>query len=131
LCIGCWTTGVAALRVPLCDLVSNWAYMAIAALAWNIKAWFAMMMHRRTDRHDYIRMEFRRFFHAVILIPAMILRRARGASPSAWSATPQPSTGSSAPGPPSNASASADHTPARVTNPPPHTLGGNPARVNT
>jgi len=39
--------GVNALRVPLYDLVSNWAYMVIAALAWNIKSWFAMMMHRK------------------------------------------------------------------------------------
>lgn len=70
--------GVNALRVPLYDLVSNWAYMVIAALAWNIKSWFAMMMHRKSDRHDYIRMEFRRFLHTVILIPAMITRRARG-----------------------------------------------------
>ena len=33
--------GVNALRVPLYDLLSNWAYMVIAALAWNIKSWFA------------------------------------------------------------------------------------------
>jgi hypothetical protein len=51
--------------------------MLIAALACNLKSWFALMMHYKTDRHAYIRMEFRRFFHAVILIPAMILRRAR------------------------------------------------------
>jgi Transposase DDE domain group 1 len=76
--IGQLKSGINALRVPLYDLVSNWAYMLIAALAWNIKAWFAMMMHRHRDRHDYIRMEFRRFFHGVILIPAMIARRARG-----------------------------------------------------
>lgn len=63
--------------MPLYDLVSNWAYMVIAALAWNMKSWFAMMMHRKTDRADYIRMEFRRFLHNVILIPAMVLRRAR------------------------------------------------------
>ena len=69
--------GVNALRVPLYDLVSNWAYMVIAALAWNIKSWFAMMMHRKSDRRDYIRMEFRRFLNTVILIPAMIMRRAR------------------------------------------------------
>ena len=69
--------GVNALRVPLYDLVSNWAYMVIAALAWNIKSWFAMMMHRKSDRRDYIRMEFRRFLNTVILIPAMIIRRAR------------------------------------------------------
>jgi hypothetical protein len=71
-------SGINALRVPLYDLVSNWAYMLCAALAWNIKAWFALMMHRKTDRHDYLRMEFRRFFHSVVLIPAMIGRRARG-----------------------------------------------------
>jgi hypothetical protein len=76
--IGQLKSGIGALRVPLYDLVSNGAYMLIAALAWNIKAWFAMMMHRKRDRHDYLRMEFRRFFHSVILIPAMIVRRARG-----------------------------------------------------
>ena len=70
--------GVNALRVPLYDLISNWAYMVIAALAWNLKSWFAMMMHRKSDRRDYIRMEFRRFLNGVILIPAMIIRRARG-----------------------------------------------------
>jgi Transposase DDE domain group 1 len=76
--IGQLKSGINALRVPLYDLVSNWAYMLIAAQAWNIKAWFAMMLHRHTDRHDYIRMEFRRFFHTIVLIPAAITRRARG-----------------------------------------------------
>lgn len=76
--IGQLKSGINALRAPVHDLVSNWAYMAIAALAWNIKAWFAMMMHRKADRHDYIRMEFHRFFHGVVLIPAMVLRRSRG-----------------------------------------------------
>jgi hypothetical protein len=69
--------GVGALRVPLYDLVSNWAYMVIAALAWNIKSWFAMMMHRKHDRRGYIRMEFRRFLTSIMLIPAMVIRRAR------------------------------------------------------
>jgi hypothetical protein len=75
--IGQLKSGVNALRVPLHDLVSNWAYMVIAALAWNIKSWFAMMMHRKQDRHDYIRMEFRRFLNSIIPIPAMVIRRAR------------------------------------------------------
>jgi hypothetical protein len=69
--------GVGALRVPLYDLVSNWAYMVIAALAWNIKSWFAMMLHLKQDRRDHIAMEFRRFLTSIILIPAMIIRRAR------------------------------------------------------
>ena len=69
--------GVNALRVPLYDLVSNWAYMVIAALAWNLKSWWAMMLHRKDDRHTYIAMEFRRFIASVILVAAMIVRRAR------------------------------------------------------
>jgi len=70
--------GVNALRVPLYDLVSNWAYMVMAALAWNIKSWFAMMLHRKSDRAEYIKMEFRRFLHDMILIPCRVIRQARG-----------------------------------------------------
>ena len=44
--------GVGAMRVPLYDLLSNWAYMVMAALAWNLKSWFAMMMHLKTDRRS-------------------------------------------------------------------------------
>ena len=51
--------------------------MLIAALAWNIKSWHAMMMHRTHDRHAFIRMEFKRFLDTVIRIPAMVLARAR------------------------------------------------------
>lgn len=69
--------GVSALRVPLYELVSNWAYMVIAALAWNIKSWFAMMMHLKTDRLEYMRMEFPRFVHSIILYPCRVSRRAR------------------------------------------------------
>ena len=69
--------GVHALRVPMYDLISNWAYMVIAALAWNIKAWYAMMMHRKSDRREYINMEFRSFIHCFVLIPCHVIRRAR------------------------------------------------------
>ncbi|MCP4901547.1 MAG: IS1380 family transposase, partial [bacterium] len=31
--------GVNAMRLPVEDLDSNWAYMIMAALAWNLKAW--------------------------------------------------------------------------------------------
>jgi len=70
--------GVNALRVPLYDLVSNWAYMVMATLAWNIKSWFAMMMHLKNDRINYIRMKFPHFLHSIILIPCQVVRRARG-----------------------------------------------------
>jgi hypothetical protein len=69
--------GVNAMRLPVYDLVSNWAYMVMATLAWNIKSWFAMMMHLKCDRDAYIRMEFRRFINSIILIPCRVVRRAR------------------------------------------------------
>jgi hypothetical protein len=69
--------GVNAMRVPLYDLVSNWAYMVLATLAWNLKSWYAMMMHLKSDRLEYVRMEFRRFIHSLILIPCRVVRRAR------------------------------------------------------
>jgi Transposase DDE domain group 1 len=75
--IGQLKSGINALHAPVHDLHSNWAYMLIAALAWNIKSWHAMMMHRKHDRHTFIRMEFKRFLDTVIRIPAMIIARAR------------------------------------------------------
>ncbi len=69
--------GVNALRVPVYDLVSNWAYMVMAALAWNLKSWLAMMMHLKADRRKYIAMEFRRFVREMILVPCQVIRRAR------------------------------------------------------
>ena len=70
--------GVNAMRVPLYDLVSNWAYMVMATLAWNLKSWFAMMQHLQSDRREGVNMEFRRFVHSFILIPCRVVRRARG-----------------------------------------------------
>ena len=35
------------------------------------------MLHRKADRRDYIGMEFHRFLTNVVLIPAMVIRRAR------------------------------------------------------
>ena len=36
--------GVHALKTPVDDLVSNWAYMVMASLAWSLKAWSALML---------------------------------------------------------------------------------------
>jgi hypothetical protein len=71
-------SGINALHAPVNDLHSNWAYMLIATLAWNIKSWHAMMMHRKEDRHAHIRMEFKRFLDTIVRVPAMVLVRARG-----------------------------------------------------
>ena len=36
--------GCRALRAPLDNLHSNWAYMVMTALAWNLKAWWALQL---------------------------------------------------------------------------------------
>jgi hypothetical protein len=67
--------GVNALRMPVDNLVSNWAYMVMAALAWNLKAWFATMVRSKDRQAELLRMEFRRFLHAMIWLPAQIVRQ--------------------------------------------------------
>jgi hypothetical protein len=69
--------GVNALRVPAHDLVSNWAYMVIASLAWTLKAWFALTLPRISDRIEVLRMEFKRFLHQLVLIPCQVIKGAR------------------------------------------------------
>jgi hypothetical protein len=51
--------GVNAMRLPMKDLNSNWAYMIMAALAWNLKAWLGLLMPNRAQGWQIVRMEFR------------------------------------------------------------------------
>jgi hypothetical protein len=69
--------GVNAMRMPVNDLVSNWAYMVMAALAWNLKAWYGLMVPNRERGVELVKMEFRRFLHAIVLLPCQIVRTAR------------------------------------------------------
>ena len=69
--------GVNAMRMPVDDLVSNGAYMVMAALAWNLKAWYGLLVPDRDRGLALVRMEFRRFLHAIMLIPAQIIRTGR------------------------------------------------------
>ena len=69
--------GVNAMRMPVNDLVSNWAYMVMAALAWNLKAWYGLLVPDRERGLELVRMEFRRFLHAIILLPVQIIRGGR------------------------------------------------------
>jgi hypothetical protein len=69
--------GVNAMRMPVNDLVSNWAYMVMAALAWNLKAWYGLLVPNRERGIELVKMEFRRFLHAIILLPCQIVRTAR------------------------------------------------------
>jgi len=69
--------GVNAMRMPVNDLESNWAYMVIAALAWNLKAWYGLLVPNREHGLELVRMEFRRFLHAIMLLPCQVVRTAR------------------------------------------------------
>jgi len=69
--------GVNAMRMPVDNLLSNWAYMVMAALAWNLKAWWALMVRLRDRQTELLRMEFRRFQQAMIWLPAQIIRQGR------------------------------------------------------
>jgi hypothetical protein len=78
-------SGVHALRMPVNSLVSNWAYMVIASLAWTLKAWFALLLpesgrqaeERRQEKRRVLTMEFRSFQQAFIAMPCQILRAGR------------------------------------------------------
>jgi Transposase DDE domain group 1 len=69
--------GVNAMRMPTNDLLSNWAYMVMAALAWNLKAWYGLLTPNRERGLELVKMEFRRFLHAIVLLPCQIVRTAR------------------------------------------------------
>ena len=57
----------------------------MTALAWNLKAWFALSVpehprHKRAHREQkrrLSRMEFKRFVNAIILMPCQIIRDGR------------------------------------------------------
>lgn len=74
--------GVHALTTPVNDLVSNWAYMVMASLAWSLKAWTALMVpvtprhaaKHEAEKRSLLRMEFATFRAAVIEMPCQIVR---------------------------------------------------------
>ena len=77
--------GVHALATPVDDLVSNWAYMVMASLAWSLKAWAALLLPvspRHAERHlaekrALLGMEFRTFRAAMIEMPCQVIRGGR------------------------------------------------------
>jgi hypothetical protein len=76
--------GVKALAMPVGDLVSNWAYMVMAALAWSLKAWSALVLPERgrwaekyrEEKRSLLRMEFGTFCVAMIQVPCQIVKTA-------------------------------------------------------
>ena len=73
------------MRAAVDNLTSNWAYMVMTALAWNLKAWLALSVpehprHKKAHREQkrqLLRMEFKRFVNAIILMPCQIIRGGR------------------------------------------------------
>ena len=78
--------GVRALQAPLDNLASNWAYMVMTALAWNLKAWWALTLPdppgRWQQRHHAqkqwaLKLEFKTFLNAFVLLPCQIITTGR------------------------------------------------------
>ena len=70
--------GVHAMRMPCDTLLANDAYMVMACLAWNIKAWMALLWPDPDRGAELSRMEFRRFRESVIALPSQVVETARG-----------------------------------------------------
>ncbi len=78
--------GVRALQAPVDNLESNWAYMVMVALAWNLKAWWALWPtqspgrwaeRHRQEKDTVLRMEFKTFVNAFMRLPCQIIRTSR------------------------------------------------------
>jgi len=78
-------SGVRATKMPVDNLLSNWAYMVMASLAWTLKAWFALLLPERgrwaekhkAEKNAVLRMEFRTFLNAFMRVPAQVIRTGR------------------------------------------------------
>jgi hypothetical protein len=78
--------GVRALQAPVNTLESNWAWMDMTALAWTLKAWWALLLPEapgrwqeryREEKRRVLRMEFKTFVNAFVLIPCQVIRTGR------------------------------------------------------
>ena len=78
--------GVWAFQAPLDTLLSNWAYMVMVSLGWNLKAWWALWPQEgpgpwaerhREEKEAVLRMEFKTFVNAFMLMPCQILNAGR------------------------------------------------------
>ena len=78
--------GCHALRAPVDDLLSNWAYMVMTALAWNLKAWWALQLPEGPGRHReayglekqwVLGLEFKAFVQAFVRLPCQLVRTGR------------------------------------------------------
>jgi hypothetical protein len=77
---------VRSLTAPVDNLLSNWAYMVMTSLAWNLKAWWALWLpesegrwaaKHREEKQTVLRMEFKTFVNAFIKLPCQVLNTGR------------------------------------------------------
>jgi hypothetical protein len=77
--------GVRSLTAPLDSLESNWAYMVMASLGWSLKAWVGLLLPEKIHgpppygpaKPAVLKMEFKRFVNAFMLVPCQIIRQGR------------------------------------------------------
>jgi hypothetical protein len=79
-------SAVRALTAPVDNLESNWAYMVMVALAWNLKAWWALwptpprgrwLERFQHEQATVLRMEFKTFVNAFVRLPCQIIQAGR------------------------------------------------------
>jgi hypothetical protein len=78
--------GLHALTAPVNTLESNWAYMVMTALAWNLKAWWALLLpespgrwqeQHRQEKRWVLGLEFKTFVQAFVRLPCQLVRAGR------------------------------------------------------
>ena len=71
------------MQAPVDNLESNWAYMVMTALAWNLKAWWALTLAGATGplagkapsgEAWVLGLEFKTFVNAFVRLPCQIVR---------------------------------------------------------
>jgi Transposase DDE domain group 1 len=78
--------GCRALKAPVDNLESNGAYMVMTALAWNLKAWWALALperpgrwreRHRAEKRWVLGLEFKTFVQAFVRLPCQVVRTGR------------------------------------------------------
>lgn len=78
--------GVRSLAAPVDNLLSNWAWMLMTSLAWNLKAWLALCLpaekgrwhqQHQAQKKQLLGLEFRTFVNHFLRVPAQIVKTGR------------------------------------------------------
>lgn len=75
------------ITAPLDTLASNGAYMSVASLPWSLKSWSALLLpetgraakkeKRQREKRRVLRMDFSTYLNTLVMVPALIVKRAR------------------------------------------------------